>query len=112
MSTVIKYFGPNDIELWATETLSQEELNQFQTAFANNLTYLNLQRDNGKFVIEELYETVSSTLLNTQIDILVGEKLIFAEGSSLETDCAPIPEYYAWIRRYYDETGGDYLIKD
>jgi hypothetical protein len=112
MTTVTKYFSANNIEIWAEETLSQEELSQFNQAYANNLVYFQSQKDNGKYVIEEVYETFASTFLNTDIDIHVGERYVFAEGSSLETDCGPIPEYNIWIQRYWQETGGDYLIKD
>lgn len=109
-NTVIKFYGPNDIEIWAKETLSAEELAQFQQALSNNNTHFDTQRDNGKFVVEYVYETYRSTLLDTHIDILVGEKFIFAEGSSLETDCAALPEFFIWLERYYRETGGDNLL--
>lgn len=110
MNTVTKYFGANSIESWAQETLSQQELNQFNQDYANNLTFFRSQKDNGKYVVEDVYETFTSTLLNTDIDLHVGEKFIFAQGSSLQTDCAPIPEYYIWIQRYWNETGGDVQI--
>lgn len=111
MNTITKFFSPNDIEIWAQESLSPEEHIQFQQALANNNAYFDSQRDSGKFVIEPVYETFHSSLLNTDIDVLVGEKFVFAPGSSLETDCAPIPEFNIWLQRFYTETSGDILIR-
>lgn len=103
MSKYIRYFNSN-IELWATETLSSEELSQFQSAAdANNIVWKSYQ-DRGLYTVKNVYETVYSNQLNTSIEIVVGQEITMASDVDLHS-LALAPEWAAWMHRHSTETG-------
>jgi len=103
MSKYINY-NSNEMNKWANETLTTEELSQYQSAVeANNLLWKSYQ-DQGLYTIEDLYETIYSETLDANIEVVVGNKITMAPGVnlySLELDS----NYNDWVNRFNAEAG-------
>jgi LPS sulfotransferase NodH len=109
MQAYIRYYNDNDINSWANATLTSEELAQFHTAITANNNLWQSYTEQGLYTIQNVYETVHSTVLESDIEVIVGQKLIMSPGvtfDSLTLDAS----YVGWLNRYNTETGGDTLV--
>lgn len=94
----------HNIDKWAKETLNVEELSQYQSAAeANGLLWQSYQ-DQGLFTLEELYETVYSATLNSNITITIGSMITFA-NEEFRNSLKRETNYESWCNRYVGETG-------
>jgi hypothetical protein len=109
MQAYIKYYKDNDINSWANATLTPEELTQFQTAIIHNNNLWQSYISQGLYTKQDVYETVHSTVLESDIEIIVGEKLIMTPGVTFDSLTLD-DSYVYWLNRYNTETGGDTLV--
>jgi len=109
MQAYIRYYNDNDINSWANATLTSEELAQFQTAIIANDNLWQSYTAQGLYTIQDVYETVHSAVLESDIEVIVGQELIMSPGvtfDSLTLDAS----YADWLNRYNTETDGDTLV--
>ncbi len=103
MNKYINY-NSDEINKWAKETLTTEELAQYQSALeANNLLWQS-HMDKGLYTLENFSESIHSEVLDANIEVIVGYKITTANGvdlHSLERDS----NYINWITRFNNETG-------
>jgi hypothetical protein len=100
-----KLFKHPTIEEWAFASLAEEEYLDFMTAFDTN-TKLWLNYEATGLIKEkiDLTETVYSNILQENIDIIVGEKIVLSEGATIN-DLHIFPRLGYWLNRYYESTG-------
>jgi hypothetical protein len=94
----------NKLNKWALESLSTEELSQFQAAFAANNNLWQSYQDQGLYTVEDIYETVYSAELNINVSICVGQEITTIpeiDFHKLEQDS----DYRNWVNRFTEETG-------
>jgi hypothetical protein len=84
-------------------------LAQFRAADVANRDLWKSYRDQGLYTIENIWETVHSAILDFDIDITVGQKMIMAPGVSFDS-LKLHDDYKRWFDRYNQATGGDSLI--
>ena len=108
MQAYIRYYKDNDINSWANATLTSEELAQFQTATTANNNLWQSYMAQGLYTIQGVYETVHSTVLESDIEVMVGQEIIMAAGVTFDS-LALHPDYIYWLDRYDQDTGGDPL---
>jgi len=109
MQAFIRYYKNDDINNWAETTLDQSELLQFRAAFDANNNLWQSYKDQGLYTLRDVHANVHSTTLNADIDIVVGQEMIMAQGVSLDS-LALDNDFKQWLDRYNQETGGDTLI--
>lgn len=109
MQAYIRYYKDNDINSWANATLTSEELAQFQTAITANNNLWQSYMAQGLYTIQDVYETVHSTVLESDIEVMVGQEIIMAAGITFDSLLLDV-SYASWLTRYDTETGGDILV--
>lgn len=109
MQSYIRYYKDNDINSWAAATLTPEELSQFQAAIAANNNLWQSYMDQGLYSMRDVYETVHSATLDSDIEAVVGQELVMSPTVSFG-NLAVEDSYASWLNRYNTETGGDMLI--
>lgn len=109
MQAYIRYYKDNDINSWANATLTSEELTQFQAALTANNNLWQSYTAQGSYTTQDVYETVHSAVLESDIEVIVGQEIIMAAVvtfDSLTLDTS----YAGWLTQYDTETGGDTLV--
>jgi hypothetical protein len=94
----------NEMEEWATNTLSTEELSQYRAAAKANSDLWQSYRTQGLYTVQETYETVHSIDLAANIEVLKSQKIVMQPGVdlfSLELDS----NFKSWMHRFQSETG-------
>jgi len=109
MQTFIKYFKDTTVTVWAKSTLTPEEQSQFHTALTDNNNLWQSYYDRGLCSVRDVYTTVYSTVLNSNIEMLVGQEFIPAAGVAFD-DLTVAPNWVYWLTRYNVDTGGDELV--
>lgn len=98
MSTYIHYHS-NEMDNWANETLTTEELSQYQSAVnANNLLWQSYQ-DQGLYTQEDVYKTVYSAKLDTNIEVVIAHKIVMCPGVNLHS-LALDANFSTWKHRF------------
>jgi len=108
MQTFERLYNINAIENWAQNTLSKEELALFFDAYNKNGEIWALYRAQGKISTTPVFETLYSTVLNSTVEVQVGEKIVLAENVSL-TDLDMHEDFKYWYNRYTLECGPEEL---
>lgn len=103
MSEYIIY-NSNIVDNWAKETLTTEELSQYQSAVEANMLLWESYKDQGLYTVENLYETIYSETFGANVDRLVGTKITMAPGINLH-DLERNSNYKNWVNRFHAETG-------
>jgi len=104
MTTYLRKLSNTDIQKWADDTLNAQELQQFNAAHEKNIQLWQSYEQQQLYTSEDILETCYSTLLESNIEVKVGEKITFAPTTTI------YPEFIYWLDRYNSETGGDSLV--
>jgi hypothetical protein len=108
MSTILyRAASQVPIEDWAKNTLSTEELDQFNQAAIRNNTLMAQYEKNGLISHESEYVTVYSEILKTEIKHLVAVQIILAPGVTV-LDIPVDPEWASWHARYTSDPNINY----
>lgn len=94
----------NEMEEWATNTLSTEELSQYRAAVEANDNLWQSYQTQGLYTVQETYETVYSIDLAANIEVRKNQKIVMHSGIdffSLELDS----NFKSWMLRFQSETG-------
>jgi hypothetical protein len=97
------YKNTESIFNWALRTLTPEELEKFNSDFLNSNNKWSDYINRNLIVNEKIYQSVYSNLLNTNIDIQIGERSIVSDGvdpSIITLD----PSWSAWIDRFNQDS--------
>lgn len=109
MEAYIRYLKDNNINSWANATLTAEELIQFQSAATANNNLWKSYQARGLYTTRDIYETVHSTILDSDIEVLVGQEIVMAAGVAFDSLTLDVT-FKSWLDRYDVETGGDILV--
>lgn len=109
MEAYIRYLKDNNINSWANATLTAEELIQFQNAFTVNNNLWKSYLEQGLYTVQNVYETVHSAVLDSDIEVIVGQEIIMSAGVTLD-NLELGANFKSWLDRYSTETGGDILV--
>lgn len=88
--------NPYTMDMWAEETLSEDEFYNFLRAKARQDAIIGQALDDGTLITEDVYETVRSETLQEEVKIRVGTRLTIKEGHIIEGD----PEFLEFEARY------------
>jgi hypothetical protein len=101
MSAYITYFDNTKSDLqnqWIQANLNPDETTSLITAQDNNSLLWASYQDQGLLIPEDIYETVYIPEFNTNIDVLIGTKLILANGVS-PSQLQLHPDWATWLLR-------------
>lgn len=100
-----KYNAANvDIFTWAKNTLTDQELIDFQTSLDENTALWSQYTNDELITVQVLYDTVFSSVLNEEITIVLGEKTTVKDSNTV-LQMASSWEY--WQARFVAEGGND-----
>lgn len=106
MSSYVRYYREPTIEQWAQNSLTAEELVDFNTALQENNSLWNQYITNGLISIEPIYDTVNDQELNEPLQVKIGEKVVLGPTTSI-SNLHMADRYRYWLDRFYEENGPD-----
>jgi len=92
---------------WAKSTLSQDEYQSFLQAQDRNIELMNRYKLLGLVTEEPIYATSYSQILQSNISIMVGHRVVLAPGVTV-LDIPIDPEFGAWNARYSSDPKVNY----
>ena len=106
MSSYVRFYRQPTIQEWAQSVLSPTELDDFQTAFQENSLLWEQYKQSGLITVEPIYENLVDSILETSIEVQVGEKVVSSDGTSV-AQIQMTERYQYWLDRFTQDNGPD-----